>query len=89
MSSIKAVAEYLGSPFTFIISNFIVTSAFPEICKIAWISPFLKVVNPSQIKDYRAILILSILSKTYEKSVLQQMKEFIENQLIYHKYESG
>ena len=89
MSSIKAGAEFLESPLTFIINNFTVTSAVPDICKIAWISPILKIVNPSQIKDYRPILILSILSKIYEKSALQQMTEFIENQLIYHKYQSG
>ena len=89
MSSIKAGAEFLESPLTFIINNFTVTSAFPYIWKTAWISPILKIVNTSQIKDYRPILILSILSKIYEESALQQMTEFIENQPIYHKYQSG
>ena len=89
MSSIKAGAEFLESPLTFIINNFTVTSAFPYIWKTVWISPILKTVNTSRIKDYRPILILPILSKIYEKSALQQMTEFIENQPIYHKYQSG
>ena len=89
MSFIKPVAEYLESPLTFIINNFIVTSTFPGIWKIARISPIPKIVNPSQLKDYRPISILPILSKIYEKLVLQQMTEFIEKQLIYHKHQSG
>ena len=39
VSFLKPVAEYLESPLTFIINNFIVTSAFPGMWKIARISP--------------------------------------------------
>ena len=89
VSFIKPVAEYLESPLTFIINNFIVTSTFAGICKIACISPIPKIVNPCQLKNYQPTSILSILSKIYEKLVLQQMIEFIEKQLIYHKHQSG
>ena len=50
VSFIKPVAEYLESPLTFIINNFIVTSTFPGIWKIARISPIPKIVNPSHLK---------------------------------------
>ena len=73
MAFIKPVAEYLESPLTFIIINFIVTSAFSGVCKIARISPIPKIVNPSELKDYRSISIVPILSKIYEKLVLKQM----------------
>ena len=60
--------------------------AFPGICKIAGIiSPIPKVVNLSQLKNYRPILILPILSKIYEKLILQQITEFIEKQFICHQ----
>ena len=65
-----------------------VTSTFPGIWKIARISPIPKIVNPSQLKDERPISIPPILSKIYERLVLQQMTEFIEKQLIYHKHQS-
>ena len=52
VSFIKPVAEYLESPLTFIINNFIVTSTFPGIWKIPHISPIPKIVNPSQLTDY-------------------------------------
>ena len=89
MSCIKPLSEYLRSPLTFIINNFIVTSTFPGIWKITRISPIPKIVNPSQLKNCQPISILPILSKIYEKLVLQQMTEFIEKQLIYHKHQSG
>ena len=74
---IKPVAEYLESPLTFIINNFIVTSTFPGIWKIARISPIPKFVNPSYLKNYRPISILLILCKICGKLVLQRMTEFI------------
>ena len=89
VSFIKPVSEYLESPLTFIKNNFIVISTFPGIWKITRISPILEIVNPSQLKDYRPKLIPQILSKIYEKLVLQQMTEFIEKQAIYHKHQSG
>ena len=89
MSFITPVAEYLESLLTFIINNFVVTPAFPGIWKIARISLILKVVNPSQLKDYRPISILPILCKIYEKLVLKQMIECIEKWFIYLKHQSG
>ena len=88
MSFITPVAEYLESPLTFIINNFVVTPAFPGIWKIARISLILKVVNPSQLKDHRPISILPILCKIYEKVVLKQMIECIEKWFIYLKHQS-
>ena len=32
---------------------------------------------------------MPILSKTYERIVLQQMINFIENKILYHRYQSG
>ena len=62
VSFIKPVVECLESPLTLIIYKFIVTSAFSGIWKIARTSPIPKVINQSQLKDYRPISILPILS---------------------------
>ena len=76
-------------PLVFITNNFRVTSVFPGIWTIARISPLPKIVNPSQLKDYWPISVQPIHSKIYEKLVLQQVTEFIEKQLIYHKFQPG
>ena len=91
---IKPVVEYLESPLTFTIN---ISHHIPGIWEIDRISPIPKVVNPTQLKDYQPVSILPILSKSigrilykiYEKLVLQQMIKFTEQQLIYHKYQSG
>ena len=67
VSFIKPIAEYIASPLTFIINNLIEESKFPDQWKIARISPIPKVTNPTELKDYRPISILPILSKVYKK----------------------
>ena len=89
VSFIKPIAEYIASPLTFIINNLIEESKFPDQWKIARISPIPKVNNPTELKDYRPISILPILSKVYEKQVLHQITDFIETQQVYNKHQSG
>ena len=88
-SFIKPVSEFLVSPITFIINNFIKINQFPDIWKLARISPIPKIQLPVELKDYRPVSILPTLSKIYERVVLEQITKFIEKNLIYHHYQSG
>ena len=42
-----------------------------------------------ELKDYQPVTILPILSKIYERVVLEQITNFIEIKLIYHHYQPG
>ena len=42
-----------------------------------------------ELKDYRPVFILPILSKIYERVVLEQITNIIEKKLIYRHYQSG
>ena len=53
------------------------------------ISPIPKLQLPMEFKDYQPVSILPILSKIYERVVLQQITNIIEKKLIYHHYQSG
>ena len=53
------------------------------------ISPIPKLQLPMGFKDYQPVSILPILSKIYERVVLQQITNIIEKKLIYHHYQSG
>ena len=44
---------------------------------------------PVELKDYRPVSILPILSKTYERVVLEQITNIIEKKLKCHHYQSG
>ena len=62
---------------------------FPDKWKIAIIKPIPKINNPSKLKDYRPISLLSALSKIFEKLVSDQMKKhFFDNKLL-NKNQSG
>ena len=73
---------------TVIINNLNEESKFPDQWKTARISRIPKVTNPTELKDYRPISILTILSKVYEKQVLHQITNFIETQQVYSKHQS-
>ena len=89
VSFIKPIVEYIASPLTFIFNNLIEESKFLDQWKIARISPIPKVTNPTELKDYRLISILPILSKVYEKQVSHQIADFTETQQVYNKHQSG
>ena len=42
-----------------------------------------------ELRDYRPVSILPMLSKIYERVVLEQITNIIEKKLIYHHYQSG
>ena len=57
---------------------------FPKQWKISRVCPIPKTDNPSSIKDYRSISVLSVLLKVYERVILNQICSFIETQNIYN-----
>ena len=82
-------SEFLVSPISFIINNFSKINQFPDIWKLARISPIPKIQLQVELKDYRPVSILPILSKIYERVALEEITNFIEKKLIYHHYQSG
>ena len=82
------VSEFLVSPLTFIINNFIKINQFLDIWKLARIIAIPKIQLPVELKDHRPVSILLILSKIYERVVLEQTTNIIEKKLIYHHYQS-
>ena len=86
---IKPVADYLVSPLTNIINHCITTSTVPSKWKISRICPVPKVMNPQTLSEYRPISILPILSKVFERVILQQLTEIIEHEMIYDQKQSG
>ena len=86
---IKPVVDFLVSPLKFVINNYIASNNFPDAWKTARISPTSKIAQTVELKDYRPVSILPVLSKVYEKLVVQQLAVFIERGSVYHQYQSG
>ena len=57
--------------------------------KIARISLIPKVKAPTKPSDYRPISVLSVISKVFERIILNQLKQFIDKHEIYQSTQSG
>ena len=86
---IKPVVDEITSPVVHIINSSIDKELFPDNWKIARVCPVPKVDNPLYEKDFRPISILPILSKVYEKVILQQLIAYIDKSAIYNTTQSG
>ena len=80
---IKLVPHEICSPLTHIINSFIAAQRYPYEWKLSRVCPIGKIPNPVEKGDYRPISILPVLSKIFEKIVLQQLLEHIESHNIY------
>ena len=79
---VKLVAEYLASPLTHIINSCLNRNEYLLLWKTARINTIPKVGEPRTNDDYRAISILPVLSKVYEKLALHQITDFLTENAI-------
>jgi exonuclease III len=86
---IKLIWQTLVFPITHIVDTSLQTSTFPDIWKSAILSPVPKIRNPVNIKDFRPISLLCILSKVTEKIAVEQIIDFLNTNNILDPFQSG
>ena len=86
---LKLCVDEITSPLCHIINESIDKQIFPEQWKFSKISPIPKINQPIEPSDYRPISILPILSKVYEKVLLTQLNQHIENNQLLSTHQSG
>ena len=86
---LKLSANIIASPLTHIINSFIIISSFPEAWKVARVSPIPKVDSLTESDHYRPIAILPAISKVYEKLILNQLLEYIDQKQVLQHTTSG
>ena len=74
-----------------IVNSSITTGVFPDSLKTAVVRPLLKKHNldPSVLGNYRPISNLPFLGKVLEKTVFLQLDEFLQNNKVHNKFQSG
>ena len=92
---IKLTKETLSPYLTEIINISYKTGIFPDLLKKAVVTPIFKEDDKNEIRNYRPISILPVISKIFEKSAAGQLILYLEkNQLLspfqhaYRKYHS-
>jgi len=76
------------SPLVHIINSCILKCILPEHWKTARVCPIPKINNPTTPNNFRSISILPILSKVYEKRILNQLVSYVDSK-IYNDMQSG
>ena len=78
------ILKYYITLFVLLINQVLNTGIFPNELKIAKVIPIFKKDDPTLLKNYRPISLLSTLSKVIEKIIFTQLSlYFNENKLIF------
>lgn len=86
---IKYCSPVLDKYITHLINFCLEIGKFPNFWKVACIKPIPKVSNPTNYSDLRPISILPVCSKILEKVVFNQIYNFVTENNILSKYQSG
>ena len=79
----------LAIPITQICNLSIKLSHFPKDCKLAKPKPLSKKSSKTDPKKFKSISLLPIVSKTIEKVIHDQTMEYLTDNNILYKYQSG
>ena len=64
-----------------LVNNAIISGKFPDILKLADVTPFYKNKNSLDKKNYRPLSVLPAVSKIYVKIMEKQLNHYIQNHL--------
>ena len=81
---IKIIEPAIIKPLTLLINQVLNTGIFPDELKIAKVIPLFKKDDPTLLKNYRPISLLSTIAKVMEKIIFTQLSSYFnENKLIF------
>ena len=86
---LKAGAEEIHAPLTYIVNLSLQTGVFPAEWKVARVSPIYKAGDKSDVGNYRPVSILPVISKLLEKVVHDQLYQSLASRNILSEWQSG
>ena len=86
---LKDGARILAKPISELCNLSMVLGSFPDACKTAKVKPLFKKGSKTDPSNYRPISLLPLLSKVFERVVLDQTEEFLSLNKILYDYQSG
>ena len=86
---IKDGARILAKPISELCNLPMTLASFPDACKIAKVKLLFKKDSKTDPSNYRPISLLPLLSKVFERVVLDQTEELLSLNKILYDYHSG
>lgn len=78
-------ADLLKDVFNECISS----GSFPEVLKVARVTPIFKTGNKTDVNNYRPISVLPIISKILEKLLVSRLAQFLHEHKVLYNYQYG
>ena len=88
-SFLKLYLPYISSPLTYIYNLCLAQNCFPASFKCAKVIPLAKSADTDNIENYRPISILPVLSKPLEKYIHNHLSQYMEDNDLFYKHQSG
>ena len=86
---LKDGVRILAKPISELCNFSMALGSFSNACKIAKVKPLFKKGSKTDPSNYRPISLLPLLSKVFERVVLDQSEEFLSLNKILYDYQSG
>ena len=77
---LKELSSPLSRPLSYLFNYSMSKSIFPDISKVANVSPLFKKDDPSSVSNYRPIYLLNTIGKVLEKNVHKHIFNFVLDQ---------
>ncbi|KAL0861481.1 hypothetical protein ABMA27_009011 [Loxostege sticticalis] len=86
---LKICADFMSCPLSHIINLSFEQGIFPNRLKTSVIKPIYKKGDPNEMGNYRPITLVPILSKVFEKAMLQRLDSFLSKNNILDQSQFG
>ena len=86
---LKRTAYSFCVPLTRLFNMSLQKGQYPDNWKLANVTPILKKGDPSSVNNYRPISLLSSVSKVMEKAVFKYVFNFLRDNEVIYKFQSG
>ena len=86
---LRGVSKSISKPLCILMNRSFEEGIFPDIWKIANVIPIFKKGDKSQPSNYRPVALLSCIGKLQERIVFKNMYNFLLDNNLLYKYQSG
>ena len=86
---LKSAKTFIVAPLTIIINQMFQVGKFPDLLKISKVLPIYKKDDHSLFSNYRPISLLPSVSKIFERAIMIQLTEYLEDNKLIHSNQYG